>query len=776
MTTEAKEALLLKQIQREKQAFSKGAERFRQKASLSTFQQRFLHEFLEPLTESIKKRKQAISKQRGKAQLADFPIAALAEDELALITLMTIMYTLSTSHRNIDKKGKETEATLRRTAMKIGQHCRDQFFLELDEDIAQGNPECSADSRLKTILLARQSNKWNATRRTQEIIDAMKEPSWWNLARQIATGGTLIELAMKTTGLFAKTYVALGVDFEKKTAVLSLTPRGQEWLMMSQVDRRNKLHKTGTLAIPINLPTIIEPKPWTELRGGGYYKMPAVLVKKNGENFVHDEHYDMEQMPEVLSAVNSLQNTSWRINARLLELYKSYWDNADLRNKLFLPENEDELRPEVIASIETKIDTCESLLGQPFYFPYQLDFRGRIYAVPQIINNQADDSTRALIEFGKPEPVNEESEYWTAIHLANVYGLDKLTLDKRYAWCNENKHLIESVVSNPSNELKFWLVAEEPWAFLAAAYAWTDIKNGAKETYLPVYVDGRCNGLQHLSAMSRDEEAAKAVNVAFTDQPEDIYTRVAKKLEEIVAADTSPWATYWQGKIDRKIVKKPVMTTPYGVTPEGIKRQMKDAARKHHPSTPALIYLRDKVLIALQEAMSGPTAVKDWLQIIARKLAKENEPVIWTTPVGFKVVQDYRKPLFKRLSTKTFSVRYFLPVDGSRPANKRKQELGIIANFVHSMDAAHLIKVMNALEAEGINHVAVVHDSFGVHARHVGTMNRIIREQFLNIYSEPILDKFVDEQIQRTNIDLPRFKIYGNLDINEVLNSKYFFS
>ncbi len=105
-------------------------------------------------------------------------------------------------------------------------------------------------------------------------------------------------------------------------------------------------------------------------------------------------------------------------------------------------------------------------------------------------------------------------------------------------------------------------------------------------------------------------------------------------------------------------------------------------------------------------------------------------------------MQVYRKPLFKRLVTKAYSVQYYLPVDGSRPVNKSKQELGIIANFVHSMDAAHLIKVVNALSAVGVKDIAVVHDSYGVHARHVPVMNKLIRQQFLEMYKQPISRAF----------------------------------
>lgn len=778
MTNQLDEGLMLQQMKREREAFTRGAERFRQKSTLSTFQQGFLTDFLEPLADAIKERKREIGKQRGKAQLSDFAIAALAENDLALITLMTIMYTLSNSHKDIDNEDHEAEATFRRTAMKLGEQCRDQFFHEIEVESSMGNPELSVESRLKVVLLARQtSNKWNAARRAQETIDAMKESEWWNLPRLIAVGAALIELAINTTGLFRKSLRALGLDIEKKTAVLNLSPAGLNWLAKKQNERRNHLHETGTMAIPINLPTVVQPKPWTELRGGGYFATPSVLVKKNGENFIADEQYDFDRMPEVLAAVNTLQNTPWRINTPVFEMYVGCWDSeSDEVKKLFLSPDEKKLGSEKIASIESKIDLAVSLLDSQFYYPYQLDFRGRVYAVPQTINHQGDDFARALIEFAVPGPADAVAEYWTAIHLANVFGLNKYTLDKRYAWCNENQQAIKALVRDPLSELDFWLKADERWGFLAAARAWVAIKSGATESHLPVFIDGRCNGLQHLSAMSRDPQAAKAVNVISDGPPQDIYTEVANKLEQIVAQESGPWPSFWNGKIERSIVKKPVMTTPYGVTPEGIKRQIAVAARAHKPSKQSLVYLRDKVIDALAEAMKGPTDVKDWLQKVATKMAKKEVPIIWTTPVGFRVVQDYRKPLFKRLVTKSYSVRYYLPVDKTRPVNRSKQELGIIANFVHSMDAAHLIKVVNALETSGVRDIAVVHDSYGVHAHNVPLMNRLIRQEFLEIYKEPILERFIDEQIDRTGIDLPGFEKYGELDIKKVLDSEYFFS
>jgi DNA-directed RNA polymerase len=42
----------------------------------------------------------------------------------------------------------------------------------------------------------------------------------------------------------------------------------------------------------------------------------------------------------------------------------------------------------------------------------------------------------------------------------------------------------------------------------------------------------------------------------------------------------------------------------------------------------------------------------------------------------------------------------------------------------------------------------MVHDSYGVHACDVDLLNRILREEFVRIYSEPVLQNFLNEQKQ----------------------------
>lgn len=757
-----------RQKQLERASIKEGVQKFRDKG-LSEFQQDLLQRCFYPLADAIKARQDEIVSSRSKAGVADFALLALGPDELSLVTLLSIVHSIAASKRDIDKRGKQAEATMRRTALRIGEHCKREFERECE---LSDNPMLK---RLRNLLITRQDNN-NAARRAEELIEKLREPEWWDTRRQLALGADLIDLACEHTNLFMQTHSALSHNENKKSKIIRLSDEGRTWLDALQNKRITSLKYAGSLALPMNLPMVVPPRKWDAENVGGYLVTHNALVKFNPENLVPKNTYDRGKMPEVLGAVNALQSTPWKINARLLAIYRDIWSKRSVCEKLFLPDGEQKIPAEVQAAIEMRIDHCDHFSGRPFYFPYQLDFRGRVYAVPQIINPQSEDATRALLQFADAAPCTDAAEFWTAVQAANYYGHDKLTLDGRYAWVHDNRSSIEALARNPLSQLDFLCAADEPWSFLAAACEWVDIHNGAAETWLPVYVDGRCNGLQHLSTISRDLQAARAVNVAPTEKPEDLYGEIAAALKAILSEETSAEAKYWLPRIERKTVKKPIMTTPYGVTRQGMFEQIKEATKHFKPAQHQVAFLRDRLVDTIYQRMTGPTEVQDWLQDVAGRLTNNEKPIAWNTPVGFPVIQDYRKPEFLRLKASKFTIRYFLPVDGEKEINTRQQRAGIVPNYVHSMDAAHLTRVVNRLAHTGVTHIAVVHDSFGVHAAHVPLMNSAIREEFVRLYENNVLDDLCEQLYESTGVPLIRFKKYGELDIQSVLKSTYFFS
>ena len=152
------------------------------------------------------------------------------------------------------------------------------------------------------------------------------------------------------------------------------------------------------------------------------------------------------------------------------------------------------------------------------------------------------------------------------------------------------------------------------------------------------------------------------------------------------------------------------------------------------------------------------------------------QPMVWTTPVGFAVIHENREPKAVRLATADRKTLIYHS-DDKRQIDVRKQMDGIVAHLVHSMDAAHMMLTVNRLYALGIRHFAMVHDSYGVHACDVDLLNRILREEFVRLYSEPVLRNFIEQQRKaHPGIALPDPPPAGDLDIRQVLSSLYFFA
>ena len=127
--------------------------------------------------------------------------------------------------------------------------------------------------------------------------------------------------------------------------------------------------------------------------------------------------------------------------------------------------------------------------------------------------------------------------------------------------------------------------------------------------------------------------------------------------------------------------------------------------------------------------------------------------------------------------------KYTSELDAGEQAN------AIAPNFVHSFDSSHLqFSVLAAFE-EGMTNFLVIHDSFATDCLKAGRFNMIIREQFVKMYSTiDYINKFHNDcEMQLSEFDEDGDPISyielatpqesrGNFDINQVLESEYFFS
>ena len=296
---------------------------------------------------------------------------------------------------------------------------------------------------------------------------------------------------------------------------------------------------------------------------------------------------------------------------------------------------------------------------------------------------------------------------------------------------------------------------------------------------MPINQDGSCNGLQHYAALGRDIEGARHVNMVVEDEdkPRDLYSKVSDLVADMIEADARNGmsiAKQLNGKISRKVVKQPVMTSVYGVTQYGsiaqVVDQIKDLIQLANTSEYQMYgaYIVSKIFKAKQQLFSNTNLIQQWLKECAIRIChsvradyygsdmikndkefgkKFFTSVIWTSPLGSPVVQPYRDPSYLVIKTSLQLLSLINPFEVAS-INTLKQANGIAPNFIHTLDSTHMI--LTALKCfEHKISFASVHDSYWTHPADVDSMSSILRNEFVALHSQNWIELLRQEFIQR---------------------------
>jgi len=275
-----------------------------------------------------------------------------------------------------------------------------------------------------------------------------------------------------------------------------------------------------------------------------------------------------------------------------------------------------------------------------------------------------------------------------------------------------------------------------------------------------------------------------------SDRPQDVYTVVLKIVQEKVqkdAAGDGDSANMAQRVLElkvlqRRVVKRTVMTICYGVTAIGAKQQVQgeledmvgDRVDPKDISEMAK-YLSRHTLRSIDVVFERAMKIKRWFDQVSKICNTYESPVSWMSAVGLACVQPYRKMRISQVKTKKQRISI---ADRDGPlVNKFKQRLGFPPNFIHSLDASHMMMVAEGCEQEGLC-FAGVHDSFWTHACDASKLSKIIRSAFMDLHGRPLL-KELSEDLQihfGATAKVPELPEQGTLDIALVEESKYIFS
>ncbi|CAK9155961.1 unnamed protein product [Ilex paraguariensis] len=496
------------------------------------------------------------------------------------------------------------------------------------------NPVVQEQEKLrKKVTGLMKKQKLQAVR---QIVKRQDDSKPWNQEAKAKVGSRLIELLLQTAYIQSPASqladsppdIRPAFVHTLKTVMIETKNTGRRFGVI-QCDPlvRKGLEKTARHMVIPYMPMLVPPVKWTGYDKGAHLFLPSYVMRTHGARQQREavKSASREQLKPVFEALDTLGSTKWRVNKRLLNVVDRIWSSggrlADLvdRDDIALPaqpDTEDEAvlrkwrwkvksvkkenreRHSQRCDIELKLVVARKLKDEEgFFYPHNLDFRGRAYPMHPHLNHLGSDVCRGILEFSEGRSLGKSGLRWLKIHLANLFagGVDKLSHEGRIAFTENHLDDIFDSADRPLEGRRWWLNAEDPFQCLAVCINLSEaLRSSSPETtisHIPIHQDGSCNGLQHYAALGRDKLGAAAVNLVAGEKPADVYSGIAARVLEIMKRDSQKDPTAFPdalharvliNQVDRKLVKQTVMTSVYGVTYIGARDQIKRRLKERH--------------------------------------------------------------------------------------------------------------------------------------------------------------------------------------------------
>ena len=743
------------------------------------------------------------------------PLKELKYDRAVIIALRTLF---------VHVTGADAKRPVTRVSACIAIAEGIQLELKM-QSLCESSPKYMSEvqSNWKSKKAASVRHKGNVVNHIMK--DKNLEWRHWDKGVKTGVGGLLLACILGNSDIFRERTMKAGRN--RSETLIEFTDDSEEWIAKHK-DFRSLLR-------PLYRPMVVPPMEWNR------YNRPYLSDALNSTlRFVRCRNKDSRKFyrdihPSMYRAVSIAQATPWRINKKVHNLIKRL---AALQHPLIIPASHRQEKPVCPVPPDVKPDDMTDEQAVAFkhwksevrtiytedvarrsnrnrlvmvtdiadeyraydkiYFPHSVDSRGRIYSIPTVLQPQGDDLCKGILEFAEGEKLTKDGLYQLKLHIASKYGLDKESHTDRLEWFSTNSDMMLQVAEHPLDNLAWLAEADKPFQVYAAIcdYArW--IKDPECIIHARVNKDGACNGLQHFSAMLKDGDVGKSVNLTpstSSDTPMSIYKVVADETQSILEDRASSgdaraqiWLSFWKnyteaGVVDYKCMKRPVMTLPYSATMYSRMQYIKDYTREKKAHKffgddygKCIKYFADTVTLAMDKRISSARLILDWLISACRDIMKEHGSVEWQTPMGFDVYNRKNKQVGRRIS-----IRYegkpiwyrFREVTDKPDINGMAS--AIAPNFVHSMDACHMLRIVQRCADSNINMLHLVHDDYGCHANHGQLLADIAKEEFARLYSENNpLQEFYDKYSDCIQNKPPKF--INTLDLSMICKSMYAF-
>ena len=662
----------------------------------------------------------------------------------------------------------------------------DAIGLAVEQECQMRHYEKHAPGLLHTL----KENYWHRSIGTQQKIVVIrtlmnryevKQWNTWGRANRIKLGGWLLDCIMQSSGWFTKDMQQEG---RKRVHYVVPTP---EFLEIKDAVMRD-----AELFSPLAWPMLIEPNDWTHEKCGGYILNEVM----RGHDMVRRGDPTCIQGERPIEFLNRIQKVAYRLNPFTVGVAEEL-DRLERAVGKFLPIIHHDLPPKPVDIADNKEarhsynrqaaavynlqaqefkKSCRTRMTMEavqrfkskdkFFIPWSFDYRGRAYPIPAFLTPQDTDFGKSLLSFAEPAYMTPEAEDWLAFQVATTYGLDKATMQERLDWVKNNTHLISCVASDPILHIHDWETADEPWQFLSACdeYYHCVLKCDRHFTSLPVATDATCSGLQILAGLAKDKNTASLVNVLPSDKPQDAYA--------VVASTAIPYCpNSIRNYMDRKVVKRVVMTVPYNAKPFSNRGYIKDALLEKgiEIDKDDLTKTVEAVRNAMDEVVPGPMAVMEWIEEqVAIAIDNGKTELTWSTPSGFVVTQKLMKKELIQLELQLLGrCKLTVATQDSDKVDKQHHRNATAPNLIHSLDASLLHFSALAFNAP----IALIHDSVLCRATDMSALSAIVRETYMYLFAEHnYLQDFANQIGAESNPP-----IIGDLEPSSVIDSTYFF-
>lgn len=643
----------------------------------------------------------------------------------------------------------------------------------------------------------------------------------WSTVEHVQVGKIISDIIVVETGLFEFLRNGLYGDLR---GMYYLNPTEE----LKKYIEQSIATPTGNTYFP---PSLVPPNDWQGLYNGGYFTeyyqvaspMCSLRAMSAKERRWVSDRLGNADSASLRAAMNRAQSTPYRVNKNVLQVLRDalavgtgimglprttpepkpdfpFSEDVDTRD---LNEAEAEIfsvwkqRTANWYSSElqrkgrnfgyiSKLHELNRFQDEPaLYFPTFIDWRGRLY-FRSSLNPQSSDAVKGCLEFAEGKRLGVSGLKWLKVQVANCAGYDKHSTELKVKWVDENMEMLMDFIDNPLS-----VEAPEPDTAFTLYQAGLALKEALAlpnpEDYIchvPVAMDATCSGLQHFSAMLRDEKGGFFTNLTCTnaDKKEDIYMEVAKIAHDTVLGycnDDVNLEEFWNlNPVTRNMAKRPVMTYVYGSTLISTMDYVCDdlIARGIEPIVEGgkVLYSLGKLSVPMGKALrhgveaTVPKAAEA-MSVLQKAVRSTDEPLRWITPVGMPVVNWAQLVTSKRVRITSLGVSMLLHLKlNTRQYDRRAAANSIAPNFIHSLDSTHLMMTINNADCD----VLPIHDSFGTHPSSVDELHRALRSTFVELYTDEDVFKAL---LLNNNIDLDT-PAKGTLDINDVLNSEYMFS